>query len=48
MNEKRVDKTENKENAKWKDKLIEKLKQFIKSRWFPLAVAGVIRARAGN
>lgn len=42
MNEKRVDKTENKENAKWKDKLIEKLKQFIKSRWFPLAVAGVI------
>ena len=42
MNEKRVDKTENKENAKWKDKLIEKLKQFIKSRWFPLVAVSVV------
>ena len=42
MNEKRVDKTENKENAKWKDKLIEKLKQFVKSRWFPLVAVSVV------
>ena len=42
MNEERVDKTKNKENAKRQDKLIKELKQFRKTKWFPLAVAGVI------
>lgn len=39
MNEEKVEKTEDKENIKRKDNLIKKLKQFTKTRWFPLIVA---------
>ena len=46
MNKGKAEKTEDKENAKQKDKLIKKAKRFIKSRWFPLkaAVAVVVLA----
>lgn len=42
MNKEQAEKTENKESAIWKDKLTKKLKQFKKTRWFPLSVALLI------
>lgn len=39
MNEEKVEKTEDKEKANRKDELLKKLKQFTKTRWFPLIVA---------
>lgn len=42
MSKKKAEKTEDKENATWKDKLTKKTKQFKKTRWFPLTVALLI------
>lgn len=42
MNKESKTEIDNKENTKRKDKLIKKLKQFRKTKWFPLMVAGVI------
>lgn len=42
MNKGKAEKTEDKENAKQKDKLIDNLNQFKETRWFPLVVALVI------
>ena len=46
MNREKQEKTEYKENIKRKDNLIEKLKQFTKTRWFPLKVAVAVVALA--
>ena len=46
MNKEKPEKTEDKENIKRKDNLIEKLKQFTKTRWFPLIVAVTLVALA--
>lgn len=42
MNKEKAEKTEDKETVMWKDKLTDKLNQFKKTRWFPLAVALLI------
>lgn len=42
MSKEKAEKAEDKENATWKDKLTKKLKQFKKTRWFPLTVALLI------